>query len=90
MLRSVLAFLVLLALLTLPALAADMAGDLKTACAGCHSLDMLCDNLGKDKDFWRETLVRMADLGSPLPGGGVAPVADYLVGLSKATAPFCR
>lgn len=90
MFRTALAFLLLVFVLAAQGMATDMAGQVQKVCAGCHSLGLLCDKVGGDPAYWRETVARMADSGAQVASGEIRPLAEYLAGLEKAKAPFCK
>lgn len=80
----------LLLLLAVAAAAQDMGAQVASACSACHSANRLCGKLGSDQAYWKQTVQRMADNGAAVAGGEVGPMAAYLAGLTKASAPFCK
>jgi hypothetical protein len=49
--------------LTLPALAADPAPEIKP-CLACHSVERICRNVDRDGEFWTKTVKRMIANGA--------------------------
>jgi len=72
------------------AAAEDMADQVKSSCASCHSTKRVCTRLGNDQAYWQKTIQRMVDIGTQMPANAVEPMAAYLAGQTKAAAPFCK
>ncbi|MFP4071693.1 MAG: hypothetical protein ACLFTB_06555 [Desulfovibrionales bacterium] len=60
------------------------------ACGNCHSMDRICYNLDRERDYWIATVHRMIANGAPISTDQVEPVADFLVSVDAGSAPFCR
>lgn len=80
----------LLVALAAPAAAQDQGAKVAATCSACHAVGRVCNNLGKDRAWWEQTVARMADNGAQVAKGEAGPLAAYLAGLDKAKAPFCK
>jgi cytochrome c5 len=80
----------LLLLLAATAAAQDPGAQVASTCSACHAVGRVCNNLGKDQSYWKQTVARMADNGAKVAGGEVDSLAAYLAGQTKANAPFCK
>ena len=70
--------------------AQDLGARVASVCSACHGVGRVCAKLGSGQDYWKATVARMVDNGAAMPGSEVGPMADYLAGLDKAKAPFCK
>ena len=69
---------------------AGQAAVVQSRCTSCHSLGMVCDNLGRDAAYWDKTVARMRTSGAKLDAAQATATAAWLAGLDRAGAGFCK
>jgi hypothetical protein len=72
------------------AFAADPSAKISETCSKCHPVAKLCGKLGADKAAWTTTITRMQGKGAMVSAEEIPAWSDYLAGLSKDKAPFCK
>ena len=62
---------------------------LNTSCTSCHSNLITCNNLGKSRGYWQDTVDRMVKKGMNITDQEEKAVIDYLSGLEPGASPVC-
>ena len=63
---------------------------LMAKCVSCHSNQITCINLGRDVNYWQETVERMVDKGMDMNPEDQAVVSEYLAGLESGAEAVCE
>lgn len=59
-------------------------------CNQCHTHERICENLGKDVDFWSGTVSFMQLMGAPLEDSEKELVVNHLASLDSGDASICK
>ena len=63
---------------------------LMAKCVSCHSNQITCINLGKDRTYWEKTVARMVDKGMEMTSEEQEAVSAYLAGLDSGAEAVCQ
>ncbi len=67
----------------------DATALVMTRCTECHATDRICEYLGRDADWWDDTIGRMMAKGARIDGDQKDGLVAYLHGLEPGAGPVC-